>query len=129
MSDQPADANIKFLDSDVPDFSDEAAAGVLQDLWGLAGELKRLYSERDQNVRVRQADGTTYVLKFANSEEDPAVLDLQHQALLHIEARDPAFPVPRVIRTRDGGLTGIAEDAAGKPHIVRLLSYLPVIDV
>ena len=69
------------------------------------------------------------MLKFANSEEDPAVLDLQHQALLHIEARDPTFPVPRIIRTRDGGLTGSAEDAAGTPHIVRLLSYLPGIDV
>ena len=129
MSEQTAGGNIKFLDSDVPDFSAEAAAGVLRDLYGLEGELKRLYSERDQNFRVRQADGTIFVLKFANRDEDPAVLDLQHQALLHIEARDPAIPVPRVIRTRDGALTGSAEDADGTPHIVRLLSYLPGIDV
>ncbi len=80
--------NIKFLDSDVPDISSDAAARVLRELYGIEGALSRLYSERDQNFRVRATDGSDYVLKIANSDEDPGVLDMQHQALAHVEARE-----------------------------------------
>jgi 4-aminobutyrate aminotransferase-like enzyme/Ser/Thr protein kinase RdoA (MazF antagonist) len=121
--------NIKFLDSDVPDFSEDQAARLLRELYGIEGDCARLYSERDQNFRVRAADGDGYVLKIANSDEDPAVLDLQHQALAHVETRDPELPVPRVIRTRDGALSATVDDSGGKGHIVRLLSYMPGIDL
>ncbi|MEE2980149.1 MAG: phosphotransferase, partial [Pseudomonadota bacterium] len=129
MSGTGGGENIKFLDSDVPDFSEEDAARVARALYGIEGEFKRIYSERDQNFRIRAADGAAYVLKFANSDEDPGVLDMQHQALAHVEARDPALPVPRVIRTNDGALSSSADDADGKTHIVRLLSYMPGIDL
>ena len=129
MADQNAAENIKFLDSDVPEFSAEAAAGVARNLYGVEGEFKRLYSERDQNFRIRQADGATVVLKFANSEEDPGVLDLQHQALIHIERRDAGLPVPRVIRTKAGELSDIVEGPDGRRHIVRLLGYMPGTDL
>ena len=129
MAEQRAAENIKFLDSDVPEFSAEAAAEVARELYGVEGEFKRLYSERDQNYRIRQADGATVVLKFANSDEDPAVLDLQHQALIHIEQRDSELPVPRVIRTTEGALSDTVKGADGRRHIVRLLSYMPGIDL
>ncbi len=129
MSEPTAGENIKFLDSDVPDFSADAAAQVVRELYGIEGEFSRLYSERDQNFRVRTADGTDYVLKFANSDEDPGVLDMQHQALAHIEARDPDLPVPRVIHTRDGAMSSTIDDLDGKAHIVRLLSFMPGIDL
>ena len=121
--------NIKFLDSDVPDFSDDEAARLLRELYGIEGVCSRLYSERDQNFRVHAADGTGYVLKIANSDEDPGVLDMQHQALAHVEARDPELPVPRVIRTRDGAMSDTVNDVDGKAHIVRLLSFMPGIDL
>ena len=129
MSEPTAGENIKFLDSDVPDFSADAAAQVVRELYGIEGEFSRLYSERDQNFRVRTADGAEYVLKFANSDEDPGVLDMQHQALAHIEARDPDLPVPRVIHTRDGAMSSTIDDLDGKAHIVRLLSFMPGIDL
>ena len=129
MSEPTAGENIKFLDSDVPDFSADAAAQVVRELYGIEGEFSRLYSERDQNFRVRTADGTEYVLKFANSDEDPGVLDMQHQALAHVEARDPDLPVPRVIHTRDGAMSSTIDDLDGKAHIVRLLSFMPGIDL
>ena len=120
MAEQQAAENIKFLDSDVPEFSAEAAADVARELYGVEGAFKRLYSERDQNFRIRQADGATVVLKFANSEEHPGVLDLQHQALIHIERRDAELPVPRVIRTKTGDLIGTVDGPDGRRHIVRL---------
>jgi Ser/Thr protein kinase RdoA (MazF antagonist) len=129
MSETTIRENIKFLDSDVPDFGAEAAARAVRELYGIEGAFSRLYSERDQNFRVRAADGTEYVFKIANSDEDPGVLDMQHQALSHVEARDPNLPVPRVIRTRKGAMSGSIEDAGGKAHIVRLLSFMPGIDL
>jgi 4-aminobutyrate aminotransferase-like enzyme/Ser/Thr protein kinase RdoA (MazF antagonist) len=129
ISDTFVRENIKFLDSDVPNFSADAAAQVVRELYGIEGAFSQLYSERDQNFRVRTTDGADYVLKFANSEEDPGVLDMQHQALAHVEARDPELPVPRVIRNCDGAMSGAVDDADGKAHIVRLLSFMPGIDL
>ncbi len=128
MSETTIRENIKFLDSDVPDFSAEAAARAVRELYGIEGAFSRLYSERDQNFRVRATDAD-YVFKIANSDEDPGVLDMQHQALAHVEARDPDLPVPRVIRTRKGAMSGSIEDASGKAHIVRLLSFMPGTDL
>ena len=117
--------NIKFLDSDVPDFSEDEAARLLREYYGIEGECARIYSERDQNFRVRATDGADYVLKIANSDEDPGVLDMQHRALAHVEARDPELPVPRVIRTQGGAMSDRVTDADGKAHIIRLLSFIP----
>jgi len=92
--------------------------------WGLAGRLDALVSERDQNFRLTTADGTRYVLKIANSAEDPRVTDFQIQALLHVEGHgDPGLNVPRIIRTRDGATTAGIE-IGGVPHIVRVVSYV-----
>lgn len=129
MSDSTSGENIKFLDSDVPTFTAEDAARVARELYGIEGEFKRLYSERDQNYRISNLGDPAYVLKFANSDEDPGVLDMQHQALAHVETRNPELPVPRVIRTKDGAMSDIVEDADGKSHIVRVLSYMPGIDI
>jgi len=129
MSDSTGGENIKFLDSDVPTFTAEDAVRVARELYGIEGEFKRLYSERDQNYRISDSNGPAYVLKFANSDEDPGVLDMQHQALAHVEDRDPELPVPRVIRTKDGALSDIVDDADGKAHIVRVLSYMPGTDI
>jgi len=129
MSETTVGENIKFLDSDVPEFSTDAAARAVRELYGIEGAFSRLYSERDQNFRVRAADGAEYVFKIANIDEDPGVLDLQHQALAHVEAVDPDLPVPRVIRTRAGAMSGSIDDAGGKAHIVRLLSFMPGIDL
>ena len=52
MRETTAGENIKFLDSDVPDISADAAARVVRELYGIEGALSRLYSERDQNFRA-----------------------------------------------------------------------------
>lgn len=117
--------NIKFLDSVVPEFPPEAAAEIARVNYGIEGEFKALYSERDQNYRITRDDGVVVLLKIANSHEDTAVLDMQHQALAHIERQDPELPVPRIIRTRDGALSCDVAGPGGATHQVRLLSYLP----
>ncbi len=124
MSDQALN-NIKFLDRNLPTFSEEEARQIAADLYGLSGEFKPLKSERDQNFSIHTERDGSYVLKLSNAAEDPGVIDFQTQALLYIERQDPSLPVPRVIPTRGGEPYTTFHDREGTPHIVRVLSYLP----
>ena len=51
---------------------------------------------------MRAKDGSEWVLKIANPAENPALLDMQTQALLHIAEVDPGLAIPRVKATSDG---------------------------
>ena len=64
------------------------------------------------------------MLKFANAAEDPGVTDFQNRALMHLAARDPAFPSPRVVTTLDGEHLLETTALSGDVHRVRLLSWL-----
>jgi Ser/Thr protein kinase RdoA (MazF antagonist) len=83
-----------------------------------------LDSERDQNFHLKADDGQEYVMKIANPAEDRQVTNLQTQALLHIAAVDPAFPVPRVFPALSGELEPLIALSGSTPQTVRLLSYM-----
>ncbi len=117
--------SLKFLDRNPPDLPAASVRRVAAEAFGLDGEFTPLVSERDQNFRIRRPDGKEAVLKIANAQEDPAVVDLQTAALLHIERVDPGMPVPRVLRTKSGEVTTWVEGPDGSRHIVRALTYLP----
>src|SRR5690606_33588483 len=93
-------------------------------VYGLEGELKPLISERDQNFRITTAKGEKFVFKIANRDEDPGVIDLQVQGLLHVERTDPGMVVPRIRRTRDGVRFGWPEGPGGARHILRAVSWI-----
>jgi len=114
--------DLRFIPPALPH---DLLAAFLRDYWNLEGEFKALSGERDQNLRVRTADGTQYVLKIASTFEDPALVDLQVQALLHLEKTDPGIPVPRMLRSIRGNTIETLTDASGNDHAVRLLSYVP----
>jgi Ser/Thr protein kinase RdoA (MazF antagonist) len=107
-----------------PEFSADRAAELLEQHYGIRGDLSPVVSERDQNFRVRSADGTPYILKFANIAEPEDVTDFQNQALLHIARVRPDFPVPRVIATGTGEYLVRTPDDSGIAHSMRLLSWL-----
>lgn len=113
---------IKFT---VPNLPIERTRALVRDLFGLDASAFPLPSERDQNVGLTTAEGRRFVLKIANAGEDPAVLDLQHQALRHLEARAPSLPLPRLVSTKAGGLTAAINDAAGVTHLARVLTWVP----
>jgi Ser/Thr protein kinase RdoA (MazF antagonist) len=112
------------LQTPAPSFSIQQAAALLRDHYDIQAALEPLVSERDQNFLVSVADGTKYVLKFANSAEAPEITDFQTRALLHIARADPAIPVPAVIPTRNDQLLFDATSDTGAVHRVRLLSWL-----
>ncbi|MDK1374497.1 MULTISPECIES: phosphotransferase enzyme family protein [unclassified Sinorhizobium] len=100
------------------------AESTVAEIYGLTGTAKQLSSERDETFLFTGENRTDYVLKIANAAEDPAALEFQNGALLHLEIAAPAVPVPRLVRTKDGGQSHTLATVDG-PRIMRLLSYLP----
>ena len=116
---------MKFLKIIAPRFSLEEVAELATRHFGLRGEIDLLYSERDQNFRLREDSGDTWTLKIASIEEDPAIIDCQIETMRHIQAVDPSLPVPRVRPSVDGAPTVTISGKGGAVHVFYALSYLP----
>ena len=69
--------------------------------YGLDGEPVRLTGERDLNLRFGEGPGAR-VLKVSGADERDDVVDLQIEALLHLEREAPELSVPRVVPTVNG---------------------------
>jgi hydroxylysine kinase len=112
---------LEQIDPEVPEADAER---LVAEVFGVTGRAARLQGERDQNFRVTGDDGRRYLLKVANSAEDPDITDLQTRALLHIAEADPGAPTPRV-RLTLGGAPQHVWTRAGRPQAtVRLLTFL-----
>jgi 4-aminobutyrate aminotransferase-like enzyme/Ser/Thr protein kinase RdoA (MazF antagonist) len=108
-----------------PAFAPNEVAAIARDLYSLAGSLAPLDSERDQNFRLTEADGTSWVLKIANEAEDAQGLAFQAALLRHVQAVDPDLPLPHLRPTSAGEDLGKARQRGGPEHFVRLVSWLP----
>jgi hypothetical protein len=120
-----ADAGRTVLEEPAPAFSTAQAEEIAQRSFEVRASARPLASERDQNFHLRAEDGSEWVLKIANSAEDPALLDMQTAALLHIAQVDPTLAVPRVRATPEGALFHEVDADDGRRFIVRVLSFLP----
>jgi Ser/Thr protein kinase RdoA (MazF antagonist) len=127
MANQAALAEtVKFLDLTLPKLSAAEAEDIARREFGLTGQAKQLYSERDANFHLRPADGGPgHVLKIANAVEEPPVIDLQTASLRHIAGKDPDLPVPRVILSRKGEPVAWVTLSGGTRHMARVYSFLP----
>jgi len=125
VSSVPEPQPMSVLEAKAPAFSIAEAEGIAKRFFGVGGSARALVSERDQNFRLRSDDGRETVLKIANPAEDPAVLDFQTQALLHIARVNPELPVPHLVTTSEGAPSCLVDGADGRRFIARLLSYLP----
>lgn len=111
------------LRTPAPTLSLKEAEEIARGMFGISGKLDPLFSERDQNFRVRSDHNKIVVLKIANSSENIAVLDFQIAGLRHIYAQNPTLPVPRVVQSLDGEDKSIIKHD-GREHVVRVLTYL-----
>ena len=125
MTNRHGSGDIKFLDRNTPKLPLEEIRQIALAFYGLSGDFKSLKSERDQNYHIQTKSGENYVLKLSNQDETPGVIDFQLKALAHIKAQDPALPVPRVLPTKKGRFSGVAQDSEGTDHMVHVLNYLP----
>jgi len=115
-----------------PTFTPEEAAGLAAELFGMRGTASPLGSERDQGFLIRGADRPLGALKISNASEDPAIVDMETAAALHVLGADPSLPVagPLVAVGADPAAGPIAyraraSDAAGAEHLVRASTYMP----
>lgn len=99
------------------------ANALVAQVYGLAGTVERLSSERDETFLFTQDCAARYILKIANPAEDPVALEFQDGALLHLERHAPSIPVPRLAKTRDGHVTHTLQTPDG-PRIIRMLTYI-----
>jgi 4-aminobutyrate aminotransferase-like enzyme/Ser/Thr protein kinase RdoA (MazF antagonist) len=109
----------------VPAFDLDAAVRLAHDLYGLDVAAHPLPGEHDRNFRLLANNGAQYVLRIAHADEDPALLDLQIQALDRIAARAPDLAVQRVVPTIHGEPVTRVVASDGSQHLVRLMTFLP----
>jgi 4-aminobutyrate aminotransferase-like enzyme/Ser/Thr protein kinase RdoA (MazF antagonist) len=115
---------MKFLAADPPELPLELIRQHVDTQYGLQGQLKPLYSERDQNLLLRLADGRGFVVKVMNCTEDRSQIECQIAALAHIAAVDPTMNVPRVRPAAQGGPISTILDTRGTAFLCYLLSYI-----
>ncbi len=115
---------MKFLRANAPTLPLLHVQQIAREHFGLCGDAKALYSERDQNALFREADGRAWMLKIANTDEDPGAIDCQMEVLRHIQRVDPLLPVPRIRLSTGGQGTARVSASDGSAHIVYALSFL-----
>ena len=112
------------LDAAPPDLTPELAEEIVRGTFGLTASAEALVSERDQNFRLTDADGATWVLKVSNAVEDRGVVEMEVAAVEHIAAVDSGLPVPVAAPALDGSTVSSVEIGNGV-HLVRLLPLMP----
>lgn len=109
---------MEVFESKPPAYTREELAEIAKDYFGKTGELKQLVSERDQNARIITSDGE-FVLKVANSAEDPEFLEFQNAVLNHVAELDPGLAIPTVVKGKDD-----QEIFKHGDNNIRLISFL-----
>ena len=111
-----------ILEIQSPIFTIEQVKNIANQLYGLTDKLFPLASERDQNFRITTKAGDQFVIKIANSAEDPAIIDMQLKALEHISIVDPELPVPKVLFSHNGLAIERIQAENGVHHSLRILT-------
>jgi 4-aminobutyrate aminotransferase-like enzyme/Ser/Thr protein kinase RdoA (MazF antagonist) len=123
------DSRSSVLEAPPPRFTAAEARRIAAEIFTVSGTAVELASERDQAFLIDDGRGSGGVLKISNLGEDPAVLDLETGAILHVVRVDPELPVPRprpVAGADEEGAPascGTVEGADGM-HFVRLFERL-----
>ena len=115
---------LDVLIAEPPSISRAQAVDVAREHYDLDVTATVLTGERDQNFHLTTDSGKQFVLKIANSAEEAVVTDFQIQALLHIQQKADALIItPTVLKTTNNEHSIVLE-LEGRPHIVRIVSYL-----
>ncbi len=102
--------------------ADEAVA-LAHDIFGVDGAAEPLGSNQETNLRVRSAEGSTYVLKIANPAFGADVLELQNKAMQHVQGAGTGLAVPVPVPALDGSEL-VRVPIRGIDHNVRLLTFV-----
>ncbi|MFK3781291.1 phosphotransferase [Agrobacterium sp. NPDC089420] len=110
-------------DSTFSQVGEHEVSRILEQHWQVRGNVRSLVSERDEILEVVADDDRHFVLKIYSASESPSLADLRAQACVHIAEKDPALPVPKIVRTA-GGLQAVARMESGEDRVVQLMTFL-----
>jgi 4-aminobutyrate aminotransferase-like enzyme/Ser/Thr protein kinase RdoA (MazF antagonist) len=100
------------------------AGRCARDLYGIDAAPLALPGERDDNFRLDDASGRSYVLKFIDVGAQPSTVDCSVRVLQHLRREDPSLPVPEALPTLAGTPIGRFE-VEGSLRNTLLIRYLP----
>jgi len=104
--------------------SEEEAAHLARELYGIEATAKALPGEYDDNFHLIARDGAEFVLKVMHPAREASFIDLQCRALQHLAERAPELPLPRVIPSGGGKLFSPITAGDGTPRLVWMLTFL-----
>jgi len=105
-----------------PRITPAEAQRIAKDFSGCDFLVKPLPGEYDDNFHL-MAPNWELVLKIAHPDREESFVDLQCQALTHLEKKAPQLNSPRVLTTRNNKLFERVE-LNGLPRLVFCLSYI-----
>jgi 4-aminobutyrate aminotransferase-like enzyme/Ser/Thr protein kinase RdoA (MazF antagonist) len=106
--------------------SEEEAAHLARELYGLEVSAKKLPGEYDDNFQLKESDdsGRVFVLKVMHPARERAFVEMQCEALRHLEKKAPQLTLPRVVASQSGKLFSEITDADGLQRIVWMLTFV-----
>jgi 4-aminobutyrate aminotransferase-like enzyme/Ser/Thr protein kinase RdoA (MazF antagonist) len=113
---------MNVLEAPPPSFAADDVAAIAARLFGVEGAAVSLGSERDQTFLLDDGAGGG-VIKISNLGEDPAVLDLETKAIMHVASVDPELPVAHPRPALGGSYRATVEGPDGL-HFVRLFERM-----
>ncbi len=115
----------------LPEFLDQQAADAAKILYGIEGTIKRLNGERDLNFLITSAASQSQqrqvVFKIANSQENAAMLECQHDvftAMAKVDRGDGAVAAPKTIQSVNGKSVESVISASGEQHFCRAVGFV-----
>jgi 4-aminobutyrate aminotransferase-like enzyme/Ser/Thr protein kinase RdoA (MazF antagonist) len=106
-----------------PKVSPETLVPLLQERWGLDGELRPLPGERDLNFLLIAGDGRRLVVKVTSPDEPAETLAWETRLLAWLGGAGSTCS-PRLVATADGH--GMVSAGAGDDAVrVRVVEYIP----
>jgi 4-aminobutyrate aminotransferase-like enzyme/Ser/Thr protein kinase RdoA (MazF antagonist) len=112
------------LRSPPPLFDLPEVAGIAERVFGVAGSLTPLPSERDLNFRLEDGQGRAFLLKLQNPADEAAVVEMQTEAILHVGRQDPHLPVMRLVPTLEGEHWAAVPGQDGRTSLARAFTFL-----
>ncbi|MDG1430531.1 MAG: aminotransferase class III-fold pyridoxal phosphate-dependent enzyme [Paracoccaceae bacterium] len=93
--------------------------------WGILANLLQLDGEYDLNFLAETENDSGYIVKVMRPDCEDWLVDMQVQAMDHIEKIDPNLPCPKVIPSLSGQPHLAVSDKNGVKRIVWVIERLP----
>ncbi len=111
-----------------PVFSSDEVSQIAQDLLGISGGAQALGGERDANFLIRnqtQNYPERILIKISNQTDSEQSIEMQCQALAHIQKVNQDIPVQRLISLQNGADWVTIQSKSEDKLILRAFEFLP----